>query len=227
MEYVAGVMKGKDPKIEVFDLLGDYYDEWFEGKGKFIFESELLLFKSIKHYIKSPSVEIGSGSGRFSKELNIDFAIEPSEKLREISIKRGIIPIAARGEDVPFDSGIFETVLIIVSLCFFSKPKLVLRESYRILKEDGHLILGLVLKNSPWGILYRKKKEEGHPFYREAKFYTLDMLEKMLDIVGFEIHDIYSTLVVPPSKIQEVHKPVHGYNKDAGFVGIVARKVRR
>ncbi len=210
----------------MFNVFGDEYDRWFEEKGKVIFENELLLFKTINHYIRHPSIEIGSGSGRFAKELKVDFAIEPSRKLRKISIKRGIIPIAARGEDIPFDDGVFKTVFIIVTLCFSRKPELILKESARILHEDGKLILGLVLKDSIWGRLYEKKKREGHRFYSVANFYTLYEIEKMLESAGLEIHDIYSTLTMPPERLNDIQKPVRGYIKDAGFVGIVARKIR-
>ena len=219
-------MKKSDPRIEVFNILGDEYDKWFEGKGRLIFETELLLFKSIGRYNKHPSIEIGSGSGRFARELGVDFAVEPSKKLREISIKRGIIPIAARGENVPFDSEIFKTVFIIVTLCFSSKPELILRESARILNRAGNLVLGLVLKDSIWGKLYEKKKNDGHRFYSVANFYTLEEVKYMLELVGLEIRDIYSTLTMPPDKIDGIQKPIHGYVKDAGFVGIISRKIR-
>ncbi len=225
MEYVRNAMR-KEPQIEVFNAFGDDYDRWFEEKGRLVFETELLLFKSITQNIKSPSIEIGSGSGRFASALRVDFAVEPSKKLREISIKRGVIPIATRGEDVPFDDGIFQTVFIIVTLCFSSRPELILRESARILHKDGNLILGLVLRDSLWGKLYERKKKEGHTFYRVANFYTLEEIENMLESVGLEIYDIYSTLTLPPDRIKEIQKPVHGYIKDAGFSGIIARKIR-
>ena len=226
MGYAMNVEKKKSPEILVFDTYGEDYDRWFDEKGKVVFQNEVQLFKSIEHYHRHPSIEIGSGSGRFTRALSIDFALEPSFKLREISIKNGVVPIKGRGEDVPFDDEVFKTVFIIVTLCFAKKPIDILREAARILHKKGHLILGLVLSDSPLGKLYIEKKQKGHKFYSVAKFYTLSEIESMLQHVGLRVYDIYSTLFSSPSHLTDIEEPVHGYIKKAGFVATIAKKVR-
>ncbi len=218
-------MSQSERGIEPFNLYGEEYDRWFDTKGQIIFKNEVKLLRATGTSQIHPSVEIGSGSGRFAKALSVDFAVEPSKTLRKISIKNGVIPIAARGENVPFDDEIFRTVFLIVTLCFAENPLEILKEASRILRDDGFLVLGLVLKDSPWGRFYIEKKQKGHKFYSHATFYSLNEITHMLHISGFDIHDVYSTLISPPLKVKE-EEPIHGFMANAGFVGVVASKLR-
>ena len=218
-------MNQSEGKITPFNLYGEEYDRWFDTQGKIIFKNEVELFKKMGAHKLHPSLEIGSGSGRFTKALSIDFAVEPSETLRRISIKNGVIPIVGRGEHVPFDNEVFQAVFLIVTLCFLDDPVQVLKESYRILKKDGFLVLGLVLKNSPWGRFYLGKKKKGHKFYSYARFYTLEEVHAILKLGGFDIIDVYSTLLSSPPHSKD-EEPVHGYIEEAGFTGIIASKIK-
>ncbi len=223
MACVTSVMKKNDAGIDIFDRYGQEYDSWFDGKGRLIFKNELRLLERFNAHLKHPSIEIGSGSGRFAKALSLDFGIEPSKKLRRISIERGFLPIAGRGENIPFDNSVFSSVFIIVTICFSKNPEMILKEAFRVLRDDGVLILGLVLRDSVWGRFYENKKRKGHRFYSHARFYTLDEIENLLDKTGFAIEDMYSTLLSSPVDVKE-EEPVHGFVKEAGFTGILAIK---
>ena len=65
--------------------------------------------------------------------------------------ERGINAFLGRGEQELFDEESFGTVFLIVTLCFLNSPLDVLRKAKRILIPGGKLVLGLVLKKSPWG----------------------------------------------------------------------------
>lgn len=218
-------MNQSERGIKPFDLYGEDYDRWFDTDGRIIFKNEVRLLKETGIHKKHPSIEIGSGSGRFTKALSIDFAVEPSKTLRRISIKNGVIPIASRGENIPFDDGVFKAAFLIVTLCFVENPEKILEETHRILGEDGFLVLGLVLRDSPWGRYYLEKKEKGHRFYSHAVFYTFNEVHTMLQRSGFDVVDVYSTLLSSPPYAKE-ESPIHGFLENAGFTGIVASKIR-
>jgi SAM-dependent methyltransferase len=57
----------------------------------------------------------------------------------------------------------FDLVLMLVSVCFFEKPLRAFKEAHRVLKNDGYLVLGLVLSDSPWADFYKEKARRGHP----------------------------------------------------------------
>jgi len=94
----------------------------------------------------------------------------------------------------------------------------------RILKNQGKVVLGLVLKESPWGQLYQRKKETGHRFYRYATFYSYGEIGVFLKQTGFSIEKIVSTLFQHPGGVNHIELPRQGFSADAGFTVILAGK---
>lgn len=211
--------------ISPFDLLAKEYDSWFDQEGKLIFEIEVEAFKKILPQLPKPWLEIGVGSGRFAQALGIEVGIDPSVKLLEIAKNRGIEVYPVRGEEHFFKQNSFGTVFLIVTLCFVNSPVGVLKEANLILKPDGKIVLGLVLRDSPWGRFYLAKKKEGHRFYSYANFYSFNEVERFLLDSGFKIERIISTLFQPPNNVKELEFPKEGLFDSAGFTVIVASKI--
>ena len=174
--------------------------------------------------LPKPWLEVGVGSGRFAQALGIETGVDPSIKLLEMARKRGITAFLGKGEQELFDEESFGTVFLIVTLCFVDSPLGVLKEAYRILQPDGKIVLGLVLKESPWGEFYQQKKEEGHRFYRHATFYSYDDVVRLLQQVGFSTERVTSTLFQKPGKVDHMETPREGYSPNAGFTVVVAGK---
>jgi SAM-dependent methyltransferase len=207
-----------------FDDLALEYDAWFDREGSLIFPIEVQAFKSLLPTLPKPWLEIGVGSGRFAQALGIETGIDPSIELIKMARHRGIIAFLGRGEEELFDEESFGTAFLIVTLCFLDSPLQVLKEASRILKPDGKIILGLVLKESPWGRFYEEKKKQGHRFYKYATFYKYDELAKLLEQAGFSIELVISTLFQKPSRLKRMELPHGGYSSSAGFTIIVAGK---
>ncbi|MGC8972424.1 MAG: class I SAM-dependent methyltransferase [bacterium] len=208
-----------------FDLLAEEYDSWFDNEGRLIFETELLAFKKILPLLPKPWLEIGVGSGRFAQALGIEVGIDPSEELLKLARNRGIEVYKVKGEEKFFKGQSFGTIFLIVTLCFVESPIAILKEANRILKPDGKIVLGLVLKDNPWGKLYMKKKSEGHRFYKYANFYSFKEIEKFLLGSGFRIERIISTLFQDPNNLKNVESPREGFFESAGFTIILGSKV--
>jgi hypothetical protein len=98
----------------------------------------------------------------------------------------------------------------------------VLKEANRILASSGTLVLGLVLKESPWGQHYQRKNDEGHRFYRYATFYSYDEAIRLLAQAGFVTEKVVSTLFQRPGKVRHMEGPEEGYYSNAGFTIISA-----
>jgi len=222
-ESIAGT-KQSNSDVSPFDDLAPEYDAWFDEEGSLIFFIEVKAFRALLPSLPKPWLEIGVGSGRFAQALGIETGVDPSYKLVEMARRRGINAFLGRGEQELYDEESFGTVFLIVTLCFLDSPLDVLREASRILVPDGKLVLGLVLWESPWGKLYRQKKNEGHRFYRYAKFYKCDEVVRLLARAGFVTEKIVSTLFQEPGKVQHVEEPREGYFPDAGFTVIMAGK---
>ncbi|MDP8003047.1 MAG: class I SAM-dependent methyltransferase [Caldisphaera sp.] len=210
--------------FDPFDLYSIRYDKWYDNH-RIIYENELNAVKIAKEGTRQPSLEIGVGSGRFAKPLNIDLGIDPSDSLLKIAKSRGVNVIKSVGEYLPFSNNKLNTVYILITICFLDDPIKTLKESFRVLKKEGILITGLVPKDSKWGNYYEMLKEKGNPFYRYAKFYTYSEILGMLEESGFHAVEVISTLFQNPNKEEKIDVVVKAYHKDAGFVIIKANKL--
>ncbi len=213
-----------DAKTIVFNSLAREYDLWFEAEGKLIFEIEIRAFQEIIPLLPSPWLEIGVGSGRFARALGIQTGVDPSSELLKIAKSRGIDTYLSSGEECPLQDGSFGSVFIIVTLCFVDSPELVLQEAHRILAPGGNVVLGLVLRESPWGIFYEQKKIAGHRFYQYANFYSYNEVVTLLTQSGFSVSKVVSTLFQKPHLVKDMEFPREGYDPDAGFTIITASK---
>lgn len=209
-------------EISVFDSQAAAYDAWFDQEGRFIFASEVKALQQLLPLLPKPWLEIGAGSGRFTQALDIDTGLDPSIKLLEIAQNRGIRLSLGRGEQTPFKSGVFGAVFLIATLCFVNSPRGVLCEVARLLRSEGKVVLGLMLKESPWGQLYQRKKDAGHYFYRYATFYRYDELDKLLKQTGFSVENVISTLFQNPGEVKHAEPPQPGFSRNAGFTVILA-----
>jgi hypothetical protein len=82
----------------------------------------------------------------------------------------------------------------------------------------------MVLRESPWGQLYRGEKQRGHRFYRHATFYDYGEVDVFLKQTGFCIEKVISTLFQKPGGVNHIELPRQGFSADAGFTVILARK---
>jgi SAM-dependent methyltransferase len=213
---------------EAFDAHIKEYDKWFESaEGRTLFSSEIGAIRLLMTNLEHSFLEIGVGTGRFARELGIDAGIDPSERASALANNRGIKVQRATGEDVPFADASFGTVFILFTFCFVEAPEKVLSEAARVLKPGGCLVVGIINRESAWGGLYMRKKAEGHPIYRHARFYSAAELFAMLKTAGLHIEASASSLFQPPSNYPYREEAHPGLSEDAGFICIRARKVSR
>ena len=212
---------------ELFDSLASAYDAWFEDEGKLIFAIEVQAFEGVLPLLPKPWLEVGVGSGRFAHSLGIEIGLDPSIKLLDMARNRGTNVFLGRGEDAPIRDGSFGAVFLIVTLCCVSSPLKVLREANRFLKSNGRVVLGLVLRESPWGRFYQAKKGEGHRFYKYATFYSYEEIEMLLEQAGFKIEKVVSTLFQKPGGVEHMEAPREGFSSDAGFTIILGGRSPR
>lgn len=176
-------MRKREDNIEIFEKNIDEYDKWYE-RNKEIFELEIKAIKKVigKKKIKR-SLEIGCGSGRFTKALGITDAVEPSKKLaRYIKRNLGIRTKVAYAEKLPYSSNSFDMILLAFVYEFLKDQESALKEIFRVLKEKGVMIIAFLNKNA-----IDEKRYKNKLFYKKASFSTLAQLTKMLREVGFKI----------------------------------------
>ncbi|RLJ02182.1 MAG: SAM-dependent methyltransferase [Candidatus Aenigmatarchaeota archaeon] len=205
-------------KIESFDKYSKEYEEWFV-KNQDIYQAELNVIKSLVPFDES-GVEIGVGSGRFALTLGIKVGVEPSNKMAEISRKKGIHVYEAVTEQLPFNNKTFDFALMVTTICFIDDLVKSFQEAYRVLKNDGFIVVGFVDKESELGKQYQLKKEASR-FYRNATFYSVNEVMYLLTKAHFE--DFLIKQTVFSSRSDELNHVKNGYDKGS-FVAIKAKK---
>ena len=213
-------------KIHAFDSLALAYDAWFEQEGELIFALEVEALKQVLPLLPKPWMEIGVGSGRFARALDVDVGLDSSIKLAEMTRDRGVSIFLGKGEEAPFKDNVFGAVFLIVTLCFVDSPERVLSEAARLLKGEGKLVLALVLKESPLGQFYQMKKGARHRFYRHATFFSYTEIAILLKQTGFSVEKVISTLFQNPGEVSYIEPPQQGFSQSAGFTVILASKAQ-
>jgi ubiquinone/menaquinone biosynthesis C-methylase UbiE len=216
-----------ESRLSPFITQAEDYDGWYDlPKGNAIFTSELKAFQKVMSSLHEPWLEMGVGSGRFAQALGIKVGLDPSGELLKIARGRGIITVLGEAEKHVFPAESYGTVFLITTLCFLDDPHIALQEIHRVLKPGGKIVVGFVPASSPWGIYYLQKKQAGHPFYKFANFYSYGELNSVLEKTGFATESIVSTLFNKPSAMCAVETPLWGYDKNAGFLVIVADRLQ-
>jgi ubiquinone/menaquinone biosynthesis C-methylase UbiE len=228
---VKGRSRQKDSlNVErVFDVFAERYDAWYDKPfGKSAFNLEKTCIASLCKNLKKPFLEVGVGTGRFAEGLGMQYGIDSSVGVLRFAKKRGTTTIRGKGEKLPFPDKCFGAVFIIVTLCFVDEPTKVLEETSRVLRDDGSLILGLILRESPWANFYMRKGSSGNIFYKAARFYSLNELKAMLQEANLKITETSSTIFkAPTEKPLRFENPRKGFHENAGFVTMKAEKLAR
>ncbi|WP_281951847.1 class I SAM-dependent methyltransferase [Nitrosophilus kaiyonis] len=207
-------------KEAIFDQNFEYYDKWFDEHYK-IYEIELNAIKKLLPPFKD-GLEVGVGTGRFAAPLGIKYGIEPSKNMAKIAKKRGIKVINAVAENLPFEDKSFDLILIVTTICFVKDPLKMLKESYRVLKDNGKIIIAFVDKNSELGKFYEKNRDKSK-FYKEATFFSKKEVFSLLKRSGFVLEACNESLFGPDLEHLEL-KTTQGCKKGGAFLVLRARK---
>ena len=195
-------------RTEAFERYPDKYEQWFQ-RHQFAYRTELAAVKRIIP-LNGRGIEIGVGSGRFAAPLGIPIGIEPSQSMIRLAAQRGLRVIRGVAEFLPIANAVFDYVLMITTICFLDDTEKALGEAYRIVKEKGWIILGLVDKESLIGKAYSKDKNK-NIFYTDADFFSADQVVSILTRVGFHDFSFYQTLHKPLKDIYRVDRIEAGY----------------
>ena len=209
-----------DYNIHVFDKHAREYDQWFETHT-YAYESEVAAVRSLLPR-SGKGLEVGVGTGRFASRVGIKVGVEPAQAMASIARQRGIEVYEARAEALPFADASFDSVLTVTTICFFSDPLQALWEMRRVLKPQGHIVIGMIDKDSPLGKSYEAKKGKS-TCYRYAHFHSVTQVINWLMQSGFDAIKTCQTIFKLPKEMTAVEPAKDGYG-EGGFVVVAAQK---
>lgn len=113
-------------------------------------------------------------------QVNDDVTFIPADKLGLLCSRRDRLAIG---------TGLMDVVYLAHSLEFAANPHEVLREAYRILRADGHLVISMFNPYSLWGMWGGIAKHTSAMPWR-ANFMAKPKLKDWLALLGFDIMQI-------------------------------------
>lgn len=195
------------------------YDGWYARHPK-AYAAELKALRlALPAFARG--LEVGVGTARFASSLGLGWGIDPSRPMLEIARERGVRPVQAMGEDLPFGEGSFDCVLIVTALPFVRDPSRALAEAGRVLRSGGALALGIVDPESRLGRDYRRRSEAGG-FYAGARFLAVPAVLDLLAKGPWSGIGIRQTLF--PDGGDDRDQPVREGHGEGAFVVVSARK---
>ncbi|MHB8871492.1 MAG: class I SAM-dependent methyltransferase [Candidatus Doudnabacteria bacterium] len=207
-------------RTEPFDKYLDEYEAWFK-RNLHVYRSEV---EAVRNFIpkKQKGIEIGIGTGRFAIPLGIKEGVEPSEVMRNYSLRLGLTVHNGTAENLPLEDNSYDFALMVTTICFIDDVVKAFREARRILKPGGSFIIGLVDKKSQLGKSYEEMKEQ-NKFYRFATFYSVEDVTKLLVENKFQNIETIQTVFGELPGIRNIQLFKKGYG-EGGFVVIKASK---
>jgi len=189
--------------------------------NQYVYGSEI---QAVRHFIPigGKGIEIGIGTGRFAIPFGIKEGVEPSDSMRNYSLRLGLTVYNGVAEKLPLDNETYDFALMITTICFVDDVNKSFGEIKRIIKPGGIFIIGLVDKNTTLGKVYEKIKSQ-NKFYKDATFYSTDEVKKLLVQNQFIKIEVVQTVFGELSEIRSVQAFKEGYG-EGGFVVIKACK---
>lgn len=198
------------------------YDTWFD-RHRAAFESELNAIRSLWPKGENIlSLEIGSGTGRIARALEITECIEPVGSMAEISELRGVTPLRAYAEDLPYQDQQFDVVLMNCCISYLYDVDKALAEAFRVLKKDGYILVSFIDRDSRIGKYYRGRVNT-NVFYERAHFFSPEEVAEKLLAAGFDNLQWHQTLFDELNAITSVQPVKPGYG-EGSFLLVKASK---
>lgn len=201
--------------IDIFNSNVEEFDLWYE-RYHWVYQSELFAIERLLPR-RVNAVEIGVGSGRFSKPFGIRIGLDPCENMLKLAKKRNIEGVSGKAEELPFCNESFKLILMVTTISFLNNIYKSFKEAYRVLKPGGQLVIGFIDRLSPLGRMYEQKKEESM-FFKQANFCSPEELTELLYRAHFDDIFFVQTLFRPLDKIDDIEPVKNGYGRGSFVV---------
>lgn len=139
---------------------------------------------------------VASQKGAFVTGLDISEAMLEPAKRRATALGASVEWCHASAESVRYDSDAFDIVLAVTILCFLGEPQQVVREVHRVLRPGGAFD-----KYSSWALWRRVRGWLGSVRWREAHYWSLGELRRLLEQAGFQVSAGRACVYYPPSAL--------------------------
>lgn len=152
-------------------------------------------------------LDVGCGDGQLALQLwergaqvtGIDASPEMTEaaRLRAENRQASIAFEIAAAEQLPFASEQFDMNVAVTILCFVPDAASVFRETARVLRPGGRLIIGELGNWSSWAAARRIRAWSGSALWRRARFRTPRELRRLSEDAGLTVETARGAIYYP------------------------------
>ncbi len=184
--------------------VAEEYDNYYQNEpGKTIDNIEKkLLTEHLANIPYRGLLELGCGTGHWTsffcqKGFNVT-AIDASENMLKIAEQKNPDNCRFKKADatqLPFADNTFSVVVSVAMIEFIEDVNTVMKETERVLKPGGYLLLGCLNQNSELG-----KARINDPVFKHARFFTPEQIQNFLTRFG-EPHLSYGVYFSPDFEI--------------------------
>lgn len=204
-------------KTVSFDEIAYQYDQWEEtplgGLTSQIEKTSILsLFNEAN--CRGPILDVGCGTGNyalfFARNGYDVYGIDVSGRMLEIAqikAKKAGIKVNLSQADairLSFPVNSFATVVCLFAIEFTRHPNEVIKEIYRVLCPEGHLIMTTLNRHSLWAILRRIRGQFKPTVYNNAHFLSCREVKRLLSENGFSSLVWQNAIYYPPVNISKI-----------------------
>ena len=152
------------------------FSAWMNGPlGSYIYgEESKILYDELKNKTFDTSLQIGLGNFLFLSKIKAKSSIYLSTK-KDCDIRSKL-------DSLPLKDNSFDFILLPHILEFSDVPQVILREAFRVLKPNGHLILLMLNPYSLWGLKKFYMNQSRLLFKRAVDLYKIKDWLKLLDL---------------------------------------------
>jgi radical SAM protein with 4Fe4S-binding SPASM domain len=202
--------KNRLAKEACFNERAIEYEDWFKTPigSRYNAVAKKRIFSLINVKPGDKILEVGCGTGNYSLEISKLGAevvgVDASEWMLRIAIKNArvnkvnLIPKHSDAQNLPFPDGTFDAIMSINMLEYSQNSQKAVHEMIRVLRKGGQLILGVLNKNSLWGLTRSVKGVLGIEAYFGAGFLGKRELISLLPKEQIEGINLISAIYFPP-----------------------------
>jgi SAM-dependent methyltransferase len=186
------------------------YAQWRSSRlGRITDELEQqLLFALLGAVAGKTLLDVGCGDGELASKLTQRGAavtgLDADPMMIAAAHRRSEIEstqlrlVEGLAERLPFDDESFDSALAVTVLCFIQDAERAIAEIARVLKPDGHLVIGELGRWSLWAVHRRVCGWLGNSTWGAATFRTGRELRGLIQAAGLEVVEIRGAVHYPP-----------------------------
>lgn len=164
--------------------------EWFAtGQGGYVLEREQAWFdRTVNDIFGYNALQLGLNEHDLLRNSRIPLRFTGEDK------PGALVRLCA--DELPFDTGSLDLVLLPHMLEFAEQPHAILREVERVLMPEGSLVISGFNPHSLWGLHRTLARHRGYPWC--GHFIALSRLKDWLSLLGFEVVAGHFAAYAPP-----------------------------